>query len=147
MRKESKLKLFIRTETQIGEEKAEPQRFINTASLSEERGEYALCYAEGEGDELSRVSLLFEEENRHELRMRREGATEAEMYFAGGVEHKLLYTVRGAGVLPLKICTKQVENTLTRMGGRIKLVYEIENGGVRQQNTLELTAKPLGEGE
>lgn len=142
-----KLKLFVRACTQMDGEKGEPLRFIHTASLSEERGEYALCYAEGEGDELSRVSLLFEEENRHELLMRREGATEAEMFFAVGLEHKLLYTVRGAGVLPLKICTKQVENTLTHMGGRIKLVYEIENGGVRQQNTLELTAKPLGEGE
>ena len=142
-----KLKLFVRACTQMDGEKGEPLRFIHTASLSEERGEYALCYAEGEGDELSRVSLHFEEDSRHELLMRREGATEAEMYFAVGVEHKTLYTVAGAGTLPLKTRARQVENTLTPAGGHIRLAYEIEIGGAVQQNTLELTAKPLGEGE
>ena len=141
------LKLFIRASAQMGEEQGEPLRFIHTACLSEEQGEYALHYAEGEGDACSRVTLFFTEGARHVLTMRREGASNAEMYFSVGLEHDSLYTVSGAGTLPIKIRPKQVENTLTPAGGRIFLVYEMEIGGAVQQNTLELTAKPIGEGE
>ena len=147
MYKEYTLKLFVRAYTQMDGEQGEPLRFIHTACLHEEDGMYALLYHEGEGDALSRVSLLFEEDSRYELRMRREGATDVEMYFAVGIEHKTLYTVRGAGTLPLKIRAKQVENTLSPAGGHVKLAYEMEIGGARQENVLELTAKPLGEGE
>ncbi len=142
-----KLKLFVRASAQMGEEREEPLRFVYTACLFEEMGEYELFYAEGEGDELSRVSLFFTEGERHALTMRREGASNTEMYFSVGLQHDSLYTVKGAGTLPIKVRAKQVENTLTPTGGHIKLAYEIEIGGVLQQNTLELTAKPIGEGE
>ena len=147
MYKEYTLKLFVRACTQMDGEQGEPLRFIHTAYLHEEYGMYTLLYHEGEGDALSRVSLFFDEDSRHELTMRREGASTAEMRFAVGEESASLYTVRGAGTLPIKIRAKQVENTLTPAGGHIKLAYEMEIGGARQENTLEMIAKPIGEGE
>lgn len=141
------LKLFVRTTTQMDGQEGEPLRFIYTARLLDEGGAYTLSYEEGEGEERSRVSLSFREEERKALLMRREGASAAEMRFAVGEEVASLYTVQGAGTLPLKIRAKRVENTLTAAGGRLFLAYEIEIGGATQQNTLEMTAKPIGEGE
>ena len=147
MYKEYTLKLFVRACTQMDGQEGEPLRFIYTARLLDEGGAYTLSYEEGEGEERSRVSLSFREEERKALLMRREGATDVQMYFAVGIEHKPLYTVRGAGTLPIKIRAKQVENTLSPAGGHIKLAYEMEIGGARQENTLEMIAKPIGEGE
>ncbi|MBQ8350804.1 MAG: DUF1934 domain-containing protein [Clostridia bacterium] len=111
----------------------------------EERGDVCrLLWQREEEGVVTKTTLSFHLQAKETVCMRQSGGCEYEMVFAVGKEHEGIYRIPGAGDFDLRVKTERLENTLSAVGGRLRLDYEMLVGGMRQRIILTLVAETKG---
>lgn len=106
--------------------------------LREEGEELLLTYREGENSGLGKTGTTLRLEPGRAT-LTRTGEVRAHMVFQEGEEHTSLYETP-YGKLPMTIRTQRLEEKLSRAGGSLYLIYQIQLGGADMGETrLRLT--------
>ena len=118
------------------------QEFTLPACLCVDSGKTTLVYTQEEEDgSVAKTAISYESGTPCVLEMEQSGARACFMRFAVGRSHRGEYRVAGLPTFPFSLLAKTVENTLSPVGGRILLDYEMDFGGARSRVRLTLTAK------
>lgn len=106
--------------------------------LREEGEELLLTYWEGEDSGLGKTETTLRMEPGR-VTLTRSGEVRAHMVFQEGKPHTSLYETP-YGKLPMTIRTQHMEEKLSRAGGSLYLIYQIQLGGANMGETrLRLT--------
>ncbi|MBO5946148.1 MAG: DUF1934 domain-containing protein [Clostridia bacterium] len=106
-----------------------------TATVSERGGLMRLLYEEtSEGGPIKSDITIAE----GHVRVRRTGAIESDFMFAEGEVTKSLYKIPPYS-FDASITTKKIRNNLTRSGGKLTIIYDMNVGGADKNVRMSIT--------
>ncbi len=110
-----------------------------TALFAERGGVMRISYSEkSEGGEIKSDITLKD----GRIRVRRTGAIESDFLFIEGQTTTSLYKIPPYA-FDAEITTKKIRNNLTRLGGKLTIIYDMTVGGAQKYVRMSIT---LGEG-
>lgn len=124
----------------LGEQK-DVIEFTTEGTLRKADGDFILSYFDGAILETQNVRTRLIASGDKSVTLERTGAVKSKLYIEKGVRNSCFYSVP-EGSLTLGIYGKEIENTLSENGGKIKMVYTLDTDlKLISENSVEVTVE------
>ncbi len=127
-----------------GEHPIEPEssKSKHSGFLTQTKQGLQLSYKENEEDDMGDTTTTISTLGENVISVNRVGMLNSHMVFEEGKCHTCVYDT---GVFPmqLRVCTKELKNSLSPMGGKLDIDYSVEIvGSLAEQNRLSVSIYP-----
>ena len=130
----------IRGTQGLGDEK-DVIEFATEGTLRKVDNDFILSYFDGAVIENKRIKTKLIASGQESVTLERSGAIKSKLYIENGVRNNCFYSVP-EGNLTLGIYGKEIENTLSENGGKIKMVYTLDTDlKLISENSVEISVE------